>query len=71
MDYILFLSVLGWCGFVFFLVKVLFVSYAYYHYNTRFGKLELALQGVRIKSYGFQKNLLGFVVCVGLLVSLG
>ena len=71
MDYILFLYVLGWCGFVFFLVKVLFVSYAYYYYNTPFGKLRLALRGVRIKSYGFQKNLLGFVVCVGLLVSLG
>ena len=71
MDYILFLSVLGWCGFAFFLVKVLLVSCAYYYYNTTPGKLELALQGVRIKSYGFQKNLLGFVVCVALLVALG
>lgn len=71
MDYILFLSVLGWCGFVFFLVKVLFVSYAYYYYNTPLGKLELTLQKTKIKSYGFQKNLLGFVVCVGLLASLG
>ncbi len=71
MDYILFLSVLGWCGFVFFLVRVLFASYAYYHYNTSIGKLELALKGAVIKSYGFQKNLLGFVVCIALLVALG
>ena len=71
MDYILFLSVLGWCGFVFFLVRVLFAMNAYYYYNTTPGKLELALRGVRIKSYGFQKNLLGFVVCVALLVALG
>ena len=71
MDYILFLSVLGWCGFVFFLVRVLFASYAYYHYNTTIGKLDLALRGARITSYGFQKNLLGFVVCVALLAALG
>lgn len=71
MDYILFLSVLGWCGFVFFLVKVLLASRAYYYYNTTSGKLELALRGARITSYGFQKNLLGFVVSVAILVSLG
>ena len=72
MNFDLFLTILGWFGFVFFLVRLVVVTYSFYHYEcTSIGQLELALKGVRVKSYGFLKSLIGFVVCVALLVSLG
>lgn len=70
MDFNLFLSILGWCGFVFFLLRLVVCIYNYYYFNSPIGKLELALKGARIKSYGIQNNLIGFVVCVALLVAM-
>lgn len=71
MDFNLFLSVLGWCGFVYFLFMFAVGIRNYHYYNSPIGKLDLALKGVVIKSYGIQNNLIGFVVCVALLVALG
>ena len=70
MDFILFLSILGWCGSVFFLLRLVVCIYTYYYFNSPIGRLELALKEVRIKSYGIQNNLIGFVVCFALLVAL-
>lgn len=71
MDFILFLSVLGWCGFVFFLYMFVVGIKNYHYYNSPIGKLDLALKGARVNSYGIQNNLIGFAVCVALLVALG
>ena len=71
MDINLFLSVLSWFGFVFFLLRLLSGIHSYYYYNFSVGKIELALTGARVKSYGIQNNLIGFAVCVALLVALG
>lgn len=71
MDFNLFLSVFGWCGFVFFLLRLVGGIYNFYHFTSPIGRLELALKGARIKSYGIQINLIGFTVCVALLVALG
>ena len=71
MDFNLFLSVLGWCGFVFFLLRLVVCIHNFYYFTSPIGRLELALKGARVKSYGIQNNLIGFAVCVALLVSLG
>ena len=71
MDFNLFLSALGWFGFVFFLVKLLIGVNNYRYFNSLLGRLELAAAGARIKSYGIQNNLIGFAVCIALLVALG
>lgn len=71
MDFNLFLSVLSWCGSVFFLFMFVMGIKNYHYYNSSIGTLELALKGARVKSYGIQSNLIGFVVCVALLVALG
>ena len=72
MNFDLFLTILGWFGFVFFLVRLVVVTYSFYHYEcTSIGQLVLVLKGVRVKSYGVLKNLIGFAVCIALLVSLG
>ena len=71
MDFNLFLTVLAWFGFVFFLLRLVVCIYNYYYFNSPIGRLELALEGATVKSYGIQNNLIGFVVCVALLVALG
>lgn len=70
MDFIIFLSVLGWCGFVFFLLRLVVCIRNFYYFTSTIGRLELTLKGARIKSYGIQNNLIGFVVCVALLAAL-
>ena len=73
MDFNLFLSVLAWFGFVIFLFQLVagFYNYYQYYYNTNIGKLGLALKWATVKGYGIQINLIGFAVCVALLVALG
>lgn len=72
MDFNLFLSVLAWFGFVIFLFQLVagFYNYYQYYYNTNIGKLGLALKWATVKGYGIQNNLIGFAVCVALLVAL-